>query len=133
MASRERSDDPAQNDHWTKRNIGAAIEVHKELGPGLLESIYEECLAHVLIGQGILVQRQVEVPIVFRGRELAVKHRLDLMIESSVVVEMKSCERLLPVHEAQLLTYLRMTGCRIGLLLNFNVAFLKDGIVRRVL
>lgn len=112
--------------------IGAAIEVHRELGPGLLESVYEECLRRELELR-IKFERQVELPIVYKGVPLGCVHRIDLIVEGKVIVELKSVEKILPVHEAQLLTYLRLTGKSVGLLINFNVPVLKDGVVRRVL
>lgn len=117
----------------TERIIGAAIEVHRELGPGLLESAYEECLCWELSARSMVFERQVALPVVYRGRRLDVGYRLDLVVESCVVVEIKAVESLLAIHEAQLLTYLRLSGHRVGLLINFNVPFLRDGIKRRVL
>lgn len=117
----------------TERIIGAAIEVHRELGPGLLESAYEECLCWELSARNMTFERQVALPVVYRGRRLDVGYRLDLVVESCVVVEIKAVEALLAIHEAQLLTYLRLSGHRVGLLINFNVPFLRDGIKRRVL
>jgi GxxExxY protein len=110
--------------------IGAAIEVHKRLGPGLLESAYEECLAHELSLRNLRVDRQVGVPIVYRETKLECGYRIDLLIESRIVVELKSVESLAPIHEAIILTYLRLSGHKIGLLINFNVAILKDGVRR---
>jgi GxxExxY protein len=107
--------------------------VHRQLGPGLLESAYEQCLCHELHLRGLAFQRQVELPIVYKGLKLDCGYRLDLIVENEVVVELKAIERLLPVHEAQLLTYLRLTGKRVGLLINFNVPLLTTGIIRRVL
>ena len=112
--------------------IGAAIEVHRELGPGLLESVYEECLWHELHLRGLAFKRQVNVPVSYKGASLDSGCRIDVL-EDSVVVEVKAVGQVLAVHEAQLLTYLRLAGKRVGLLLNFNVPVLKDGIVRRVL
>ena len=120
-------------DALTARIIGCAIEVHRELGPGLLESIYEECLCVALTQAGMAVRRQVELPVFFRGVRLEAAYRIDPLVESRVVVEVKACERLMPVHEAQLLTYLRLAECRVGLLMNFHSALLRDAIVRRVL
>jgi len=113
--------------------IGAAIEVHRALGPGLLESAYESCLAHELTLRGVSYQRQVRVPVFYKGCALDSAYQMDLLVEDRIIVELKCVETLLPVHEAQLLTYLRLTGKRIGLLLNFKVRILRDGIVRRVL
>ncbi|MEZ6243268.1 MAG: GxxExxY protein [Phycisphaerales bacterium] len=113
--------------------IGAAIEVHKALGPGLLESTYQACLAAELKHLGIPFQEQVDVPIRYRGVKLESGYRLDFVVAGSLVVELKSVDRLLPIHEAQLLTYLRLTSIRTGLLLNFNTAYLRGGIKRLVL
>ena len=117
----------------TEAIIGAAIEVHRELGPGLLESVYEECLSHELRFRNLTVQRQVDLPMVYKGIELSCGHRMDLVVEDAVVIELKAVEQLLPIHEAQLLTYLRLSGKRVGLLLNFNTALLRDGIKRMAL
>ena len=110
--------------------IGAAIEVHKILGPGLLESVYEECLCHELDLREIPYERQKNLPIEYKGVTLDSKLRLDVLVDESVVVELKSRENLEPIHEAQLLTHLKLTGMKIGLLINFNVTVLKDGIKR---
>jgi GxxExxY protein len=110
--------------------IGAAIEVHKNLGPGLLESAYEECLCHELGLRGILYERQKDLPIQYKGRNLTCGYRLDVVVESAIILELKSCERIEPIHEAQLLTYLKLSGLRLGLLINFNVGILKNGIRR---
>lgn len=117
----------------TEGIIGAAIEVHRELGPGLLESVYEECLCHELTLRDIAFERQVDLPVTYKGIELSCGYRMDLVIGDTVVAELKTVEKLLPIHEAQLLTYLRLSGKRIGLLLNFNAAVLRDGIKRMVL
>jgi GxxExxY protein len=117
----------------TEQIIGAAIEVHKAIGPGLLESIYEECLCHELLLRGLKFKRQIEVPVAYKGVNLNCGHRLDLLVEATVVLELKTVERLLPVHEAQLLTYLRMLQKPVGFIFNFNVPVLRNGIVRRVL
>jgi GxxExxY protein len=114
----------------TEQIIGAAIEVHRALGPGLLESAYEECLCVELGLRGIRFQSQVGLPVVYKKHRADTGYRLDLIVEDSVVVEIKAVERLLPLHEAQLLTYLRLSGMATGLLLNFNVPVLKDGIRR---
>ena len=110
--------------------IGAAIEVHRELGPGLLEGVYELCLVHVLRDMGLAVEQQVPVPISFRGIDLGTTLRLDLIVEKRVVVEVKAVEALHESHAAQLLTYLKLTGCKLGLLINFNEALLRSGIRR---
>jgi len=113
--------------------LGAAIDVHKALGPGLLESAYEECLCHELGLRAVAFKRQVDLPLVYKGVRLDCGYRLDIVVEDAVIVELKCIEQLLPIHEAQLLTYMRLSGKRVGLLLNFNTAVLKDGIIRRVL
>jgi GxxExxY protein len=117
----------------TNAIIGAAIEVHRQLGPGLLESVYEECMCEELRLRRVPFQCQIELPVVYKGRETGGKYRIDLVVGDEVVVELKAVERLLSVHEAQLLSYLRLTGKRVGLLINFNVSVLHRGIVRRVL
>ena len=113
--------------------IGAAIEVHTHLGPGLLESAYEECLCEELRSRGIHFQSQRPLPLEYKGKKLDCGYRLDLVVEDRVIVEIKSVDGLAPIHEAQLLTYLRLSGKRVGLLINFNVPLLKDGIKRMVL
>lgn len=116
----------------TEKAIGAAMDVHAALGPGLLESAYEACLEFELKRRGLNVERQKALPIVYRDVELDGGYRLDLLIEGSVIVEVKAVAELAPIHEAQLLSYLRLSGCRVGLLVNFNVPRLKDGITRLV-
>jgi GxxExxY protein len=113
--------------------IGAAIEVHRALGPGLLESAYEECLCWELALQDIAFERQKHLPVEYKGLKLNCGYRLDFLIEASVVVEIKAVENLTPLHEAQLLTYLKLTGCKVGLLINFNSPRLRDGVRRLVL
>jgi GxxExxY protein len=120
------------NHQLTHEIIGAAIEVHRLLGPGLLESAYEECLCHELKLHNLSVQRQVPVPVVYKDVKLECGNRLDLVVENKVVLELKSIEAFSPVHEAVMLTYLRLSGFRIGLLINFNVSIWKDGIRRFV-
>ena len=117
----------------TQTIIGAAIEVHKALGPGVLESAYETCLCYELKQRRLSYQRQVELPIMYKGVALEAGYRLDVVVEDMVILELKAVEKLLPIHEAQLLTYLRMSKKPVGLLINFNVPFLKAGIVRKVL
>ena len=117
----------------TNQIIAAAIEVHRALGPGLLESAYEECLCRELALRQIPFARQRPLPVEYKGLQLDCGYRLDLLIAEMVVVEIKAVESLLPIHEAQLLTYLRLGGWKIGLLINFNVPVLKQGIRRRVL
>ena len=117
----------------TEQIIGAAIEVHRILGPGLLESAYEACLCYELGLRGLKYERQVDLPLMYKDLDVPVGYREDVIVEGAVLVELKAVERVLAVHEAQLLTYLRLSAIRVGLLLNFNVPVLKDGIVRRVL
>jgi GxxExxY protein len=117
----------------TEKIIGAAIEVHRSLGPGLLESIYEECMAIELHLRGIEFVRQKALPIEYKGRRVAADLKIDLLIENQVVVELKAIECLLPVHAAQLLTYMKLSNLPLGLLINFHVPLLKDGIKRMVL
>ena len=114
----------------TGKVIGAAIEVHKALGPGLLESTYEECLCIELGLREIPYERQKWLPIQYKGVELETGYRIDILVGDSLILELKACESLEPIHEAQLLTYLKLTGIKIGLLINFNVAVLKEGIKR---
>ena len=116
----------------TENIIGAAIEVHRELGPGLMESAYEECLCHELNGRGVAFQRQVALPVRYKKVKLDCGYRMDMVVDNTVVLELKAVEKLLPLHEAQLITYLKLSGMPVGLLINFNVPVLKDGIVRRV-
>ena len=116
----------------TKTIIGCAIEVHKELGPGLLESAYEECLAFELIKAGLKVERQVPIPIIYKEIKLECGYRIDILVEDKIVLELKSIDAFNPVHEAQILTYLRFAEKKIGLLINFNVLRLKDGIKRYI-
>ena len=116
----------------TDRIISAAIAVHRELGPGLLESAYEACLVYELIQHGLSVERRKSVPVTYRGVKIDCGYRIDLLVEDKVVVELKAVERLEPIHEAQLLSYLKLSGYQIGLLINFNVRMLKQGIRRLV-
>ena len=116
----------------TETIIGAAIAAHRELGPGLLESAYEACLVYELIEQKLKVERQKGLPVTYRGVQLDCGYRIDLLVENQVVVELKAVESLEPIHEAQLLSYLKLSGCEVGLLINFNVKTLKDGIRRFV-
>lgn len=117
----------------THEIIGAAIEVHRHLGPGLLESSYRECLCHELLIREVGFRREYALPLQYKGIRLECGYRLDLLVGGLVVVEIKAVERLAAVHDAQLLTYLRIGGWSVGLLINFNVAVLKEGIRRRVL
>lgn len=116
----------------TDNVIGAAIEVHRALGPGLLESAYEACLAFELAQRGLKVEQQTPLPVVYREVKLQCGYRLDLLVEEKVIVELKAVERLLRIHEAQLLSYLKLSGCKVGLLMNFNVKVLKNGLRRVV-
>ena len=120
-------------DELTNRIIGAAIEVHRHLGPGLLESMYESCLVMELEMRRLSVERQRKIPIRYKSRALSRSYRLDLVVEDTVLVEIKSVARLEPVHTAQVLTYLRISGYQVGLLVNFNVPLLTDGLRRLVL
>ena len=117
----------------TEKIIGAAIEVHKTIGPGLLESAYEECLAHEMRIRGLNFERQVPLSVGYKGVTLDCGYRLDFLVEKAVVLELKALDALQPIHEAQLLTYLRLGGWTVGLLINFNVPVLSDGIKRVVL
>ena len=112
--------------------IGAAIEVHRHLGPGLLESTYQACLCQELILRHIPFEKQLALPVIYKGLHLDVGYRIDVLVENQIIVELKSVEALAPIHSAQLLTYLRLTNRRIGLLINFNVVVLKDGVKRLI-
>jgi GxxExxY protein len=114
----------------TEEIIGAAIEVHRTLGPGLLESAYEQCLCFDLVQAGFKIEKQVPLPISYKGVKLDCGYRLDIVVEELIIVELKTVEKLLPIHEAQLLTYLKLTDKKLGLLLNFNVPVLRNGIKR---
>ncbi|NES19120.1 MAG: GxxExxY protein [Symploca sp. SIO3E6] len=113
--------------------IGGAIEVHRQLGPGLLESAYESCLRHELHQRGLHVESQVAQPVYYKGLKLECGYRLDLLVENQVIVELKAVEAIQPIHEAQLLTYLKLRNLHLGLLINFNVPILKNGIKRLIL
>ena len=119
-------------DGLTEVIIGAAIDVHRELGPGLLESAYESCLAYELNDRGLYVERQKELPVLYRGIAVDCGYRLDLLVEELVILELKAVDQLPPIHEAQLLSYLKLTRLRVGLLINFNVRRLTNGIKRLV-
>ncbi len=110
--------------------VDSALCVHRELGPGLLESAYEACLADELRSRGVDVKTQISMPVSYKGRELKDAYRLDMLVNDCLIVEIKSVESILPVHKAQLLTYLRFSGLRLGLLVNFNTALIKDGLKR---
>lgn len=114
----------------TESIIKAGIEVHRALGPGLLESAYEACMAFELTDRGLNVEQQKPLPLVYRQVKLDCGYRLDLLVERTVIVEVKAVDGLAPIHQAQLLSYLRLSGCKVGLLINFNVQVLKDGIRR---
>jgi GxxExxY protein len=113
--------------------VDCAFRIHKVLGPGLLESAYEECLLYELTREGLLVEKQKPLPLIYQDVRLEIGYRVDLVVEQSVVVEVKSVESLTDVHLAQILTYLKLSSCKLGLLINFNVALIKDGIRRVVL
>jgi GxxExxY protein len=117
----------------TYETIGAAIEVHRTLGPGLLESCYRECLCRELSLRGISFRRECGLPLEYKGVRLECGYRIDILVSNLVVVEIKAVETMAPIHDAQLLTYLRLGGWKVGLLINFNVVVLKDGIRRRML
>jgi GxxExxY protein len=113
--------------------IKAAIEVHKQLGPGLLESVYEECLCHELHSLGIPFERQKGLPVEYKGNKLDCGFRMDILVDNKVIVEVKAVDGMLPIHDAQVLTYLKLSGLKLGLLINFNTKILKDGVKRLVL
>jgi GxxExxY protein len=115
-----------------KNVVEAALRVHTALGPGLLESTYQVCLAHELVQEGLEVEQEVGLPVHYRGNTLDIGYRIDLWVNKKVIVEIKAVERLMPIHHAQLLSYLRLSKCKPGFLLNFNVAHMKDGIKRVV-
>ncbi|MBK9923877.1 MAG: GxxExxY protein [Anaerolineales bacterium] len=128
-----KNNQPLLEKDLTDKIIGAAIEVHKILGPGLLESAYQVCMEHESKLRDIPFERLVDLPLNYKGLDLDTGYVIDLVYDKRVIVELKAVERVIPVHEAQLLTYMKLTGIRVGLLLNFNVPVLKDGIYRRVL
>ena len=123
-------DKEAQRDSLSELVIGAAIEVHRNLGAGLLESAYEECLCYELAQKQITFQRQMELPIKYKNIELNINYRIDLVIENGLLLELKSVDKILPIHEAQLLTYMKLASLNTGLLINFNVPVLKNGLKR---
>ena len=116
----------------SSRIIGAAIEVHKALGPGLLESAYDECNCHELSLGGLSLERQKPLAVQYKGINLDCGYRLDVVVEDAIILELKSCEKIEPIHKAQLLTYLKLSSIKLGLLLNFNVTLMREGIVRIV-
>jgi GxxExxY protein len=124
---------PHEIDRLTQRIIGFAIEVHRQLGPGLLESAYEECLCFEFKRDGLAFRRQMAVPVVYKSVRLDCGYRLDIVFQDQVILELKTVERLMPIHEAQMLTYMKLSGIRTGLLINFNSAVLKDGLRRIML
>jgi len=132
MKHKDTKDTKAEADELSHEVIGAAIEVQRAVGPGLLESIYEDCLAHELTLRGIPFRRQVSLPLIYKGVRLESGYRLDMVVDELVVLELKAVEHILPVHEVQLLTYLRLTGKWPGLLFNFHVTVLQRGIRRVV-
>ena len=121
------------HEELTSRIRRSLFNVHAELGPGLLENAYESCVSWEFAHEGLSFRRQVELPVMYRGQHVDCGYRIDMIVEEKVILEFKAIESLLPIHEAQLLTYLRLSGYQVGLLVNFNVQHLKDGIVRRVL
>ena len=127
------SEHKEERDSLSYKVIGLAIEVHRGLGPGLLESAYEECLCYELKINDISFRRQVPLPVVYKSIKLDCGYRMDIVVDDKLIVELKAVEKLLPVHEAQLLTYLKLSGRQTGLLMNFNTPVLKDGIRRLVL
>ena len=122
-----------QNDLLTEKIIGFAIEVHRHLGPGLLESAYEEFLCYELTQSSLVYRRQVALPVVYKGVRLDCSYRRDVVVEDQLILELKTVERLMPIHEAQMLTYMKMSDIQTGLLLNFNTPVLKEGISRLML
>jgi GxxExxY protein len=119
-------------DPISQKVLGCALEVHRTLGPGLLETVYEKALAQELTDAGLQFAAQVQLPVIYKGGDLGCGFRIDLLVETSVVVELKTVDQLAPIHEAQLITYLKLSGHRIGLLINFNVPLLKHGVKRLV-
>ena len=124
---------PAEVDYVPAQAVNAAFQVHSRLGPGLLESVYEVCLVHELTKAGLRVERQLVLPVIYDDIRLDAGLRIDAVVEECVLIELKAVETILPVHRAQLLTYLKLSGHRLGLLINFNVPVIKEGIVRMVL
>ncbi|MCA9956056.1 MAG: GxxExxY protein [Anaerolineales bacterium] len=119
-----------EHSELTRQIIGAAIEIHRHLGPGLLESTYESCLVYELEQLGLVVQRQVALPVVYKELQLPKAYRIDLLVNDQIVVELKAVDNILPVHEAQVLSYLKLSKLKVGLLLNFHVKMMKDGVRR---
>jgi GxxExxY protein len=133
MLNGEKMELPEELNRLTGEVVDAAFKVHRELGPGLLENIYEICMGEELEQKGLSFERQKEVPIVYCDKKIDAAYRLDLLVDGKVLVEIKAVDHLLPVHKAQVITYLKLTGVRAGLLINFNVTMIKDGIQRVVL
>jgi GxxExxY protein len=134
MAEKDRESEPsAAQERIAREIIDSAFCVHRALGPGLLESVYEHCLAHELETRGFAVRRQMAVPVVYRDVQIDAGFRMDLLVEQTIIIEVKATEKIIPIHEAQLLTYLKLTGKQLGFILNFNVPRIKDGIRRMVL
>ena len=132
------SSDTYSNRHYlhsslTSEIIAAAVEVHRELGPGLLESAYRQCLCRELAVRGVAFCSEVPLPVGYKGVHLDCGYKMDFVVDNKIVIELKSIEKILPIHEAQLLTYLRLSRLRVGLLINFNVRMLRHGIIRRIL
>lgn len=127
------SDIPEETNGVSGKIVESSFRVHSVLGPGLLESVYEACLAHELAKRGVKVNRQVALPVAYDGLQFDEGFRMDMVVGGCVVVEFKAVESILPVHKAQLLTYLKLSGHRVGLLINFNVPLIKDGFTRMVL
>jgi GxxExxY protein len=124
---------PPGTNEITGRIVDAAYAVHSELGPGLLEAIYEQCLLIEIRNRGLEVERQIDVPVIYKGEQTGTGFRMDVVVENSVVIELKAIDAVLPIHKAQLLTYLKLTGHRLGLLINFNVTKIKHGVHRVIL
>ncbi len=118
--------------HFSGQVVNAAMKVHTKLGPGLLEGAYEACLVYELKNKGLDVRSQVELPIKYDSVEIDIGYRIDLLVQSTVIVELKAVEKIRPVHKAQLLSYLKLSGLRVGLLINFNTVSLRDGIQRMI-
>jgi GxxExxY protein len=121
------------NEELTEKVIGALIEVHKHTGPGLLESTYQHCLYHELTLRGLQFEHEVKLPVVYKGVRIDCGYRLDVVVEKALIVELKSVDKVISIHEAQLLTHMKLGGYRVGLLANFNVKLMIDGITRRVI
>jgi GxxExxY protein len=126
------TEQPDERDPWTPRIIACTIEVHRVLGPGQVESAYAHCLCHELRQAGLQFTREVALPVVYKGLKIDCNFRMDLIVENQVILELKSAAQILPIHKAQLLTYLRLSGIRLGLILNFNETLMKNGIVRLI-